>query len=139
MHRHQEGFAMLDVLVALMLLALTLTAACMTLVQTLRATHDALLATRAVDLAADLSEELKRIQAPGDLDPLLAELRERLRGTLPVAGIAPEDMASLAPFINPDDAEPLPQDSVRLLTLRWRGARGTVEELQLPVVVAAGS
>ena len=45
---------MLDVLVALLLLAVTLTGACATLVQTLRATHAALLASRATDLAADL-------------------------------------------------------------------------------------
>jgi type II secretory pathway pseudopilin PulG len=140
MRRRQDGFAMLDVLVSLMLLAVTLTAACMTLVQTMRATHDALLTTRAVDLAADLSEQLKRPHRPEDIDTLLTEWRDRVRSTLPVVGIAPEDMASLLPFRDTEDeAAEVAEDSIHLLTLRWRGTRGQAEELRLPVVVVAGT
>lgn len=138
MRRRHNGFAMLDVLVALVLLAVTLGAACVTLVQTMRATHDALVATRAVDLASDLSEQLKQAHGPEDIDTLLRAWRERVRGTLPVVGIAPDEVASMVPLGDPEDEAAAP-DAIHLLTLRWRSTRGHTEELSLPVVVGAGS
>lgn len=139
MRMRQDGFAMLDVLTALMLLAVTLTVACVTLIQTMRSTHDALLATRAVDLAADLSEALKQAQGPDELEPLVTAWRERVRATLPVAGIAPEEVASVAAVTDSEREAVDPQDTFHVLTLHWRGARGNVEELILPVVAFAGS
>lgn len=132
---HARGFAMLDVLIALLLLAVALTGACATLIHTMRSTHDALLATRAVDLAADLSEELKRLPAamtPGDA---VGAWRERVRVTLPVAGLAPEQFASLAIAGIAGTDEPAADGALHLVTLRWRSARGELEELNLPVVI----
>lgn len=128
---HRAGFAMLDVLVALLLLALTLTGACLTLLQTLRATHEALLATRAVDLAADLAEELQDAASAAQVDAVLEAWRGRVGAVLPVAGMEPEQFASLAelPHVAGDDAPP-----VRELTLRWMAVSARApRELRLPL------
>ena len=132
---HARGFAMLDVLIALLLLAVTLTGACATLIHTMRSTHDALLATRAVDLAADLSEELKHLAATMAPEEAVGAWRERVRAALPVAGLAPDQYVSLVP-----DA-PLTEESTgdgvsrHVLTLRWRGDQGDLRELKLPVAM----
>lgn len=129
------GFAMIDVLVAMLLLAVALTGACATLVQTMRATHAALLATRAVDLAADLSEELRQAASLDETRVLLADWRSRVATALPVAGLAPDQYVSLVP-----DA-PLTEESTgdgvsrHVLTLRWRGDQGDLRELKLPVAM----
>lgn len=122
---------MLDVLVALLLLALTLTGACLTLLQTLRASHEALLATRAVDLAADLAEDLLGATSVTQVDTVLAAWRARVGSVLPVAGMDPEQFASLAEVarVPGDDAPPL-----RELTLRWMAVSARApRELRLPL------
>jgi Tfp pilus assembly protein PilV len=53
------GFAMIDALVALLLFAVGLLAACAALAHGMRATHAAVLGGRAVDLAADLVEDTR--------------------------------------------------------------------------------
>jgi type IV pilus assembly protein PilV len=132
--RH-AGFAMLDVLVALLLLAITLTGACATLIQTMRATHGALLATRAVDLAADLSEELRGAASEAEASTLLATWRTRASVVLPVADLEPEDFAALVRIL-PAGAEASTADAVDgyLLTLRWQGAPGgAAREMAIPI------
>lgn len=130
------GFAMLDVLVALLLLAMVLTGTCVVLIQTLRATSDALLATRAVDLAADFTEDLHGVTSAEQADALLAAWRARVATLLPVAGMTPEDFASLTPTppVTAGDTEPVVE--IFELRLRWRAARNETRELILPV--AAG-
>src|SRR5690606_24448996 len=120
---------MLDVLIALLLLAVTLTGACATLVHTMRSTHDALLATRAVDLAADLSEELKHLAATMAPEEAVGAWRERVRAALPVAGLAPEQFASLVIADTAGTGEPGADGALHLVTLRWRSTRGELEEL----------
>jgi hypothetical protein len=131
---------MVDVLVALLLLALTLTGACVTLIQAMRSTHGALLATRAVDLAADLAEELRVAASDAEAATLLSEWRARAASVLPAAGPAPEDFASLVP-IPPGGGEAgsaLLVDGF-LLTLRWQAAPGgAVREMVLPVAATWG-
>jgi hypothetical protein len=131
---------MVDVLVALLLLALTLTGACVTLIQAMRSTHGALLATRAVDLAADLAEELRVAASDAEAATLLSEWRARAASVLPAAGPAPEDFASLVP-IPPAGGEAgsaLLVDGF-LLTLRWQAAPGgAVREMVLPVAATWG-
>lgn len=129
---------MLDVLIALLLLAITLTGACATLIHTMRSTHDALLATRAVDLAADLSEELKQLPATSELEAAVGAWRERVRVALPVAGLAPEQFASLVSAGNAGTEAPEADGALHMLTLRWRSTRRELEELHLPVVIPAG-
>lgn len=127
------GFAMLDVLIALLLLAVTLTGACATLVQTMRATHGALLATRAIDLAADLTEELHGAASSTQADAVLAAWRVRAASAIPAAAVDAEEFASLTPAV--ELAEPVP--GRYQLTLRWRDTRSDdVRQLSLPVTTA---
>lgn len=127
------GFAMLDVLVALLLLAMVLTGTCVTLVQTMRATGAALLATRAADLAADFTEDLRDVRSAAQVEPLLLAWRSRIATLLPVSGMEPDEFASLAlaPTATPGETEPVVRSY--LLTLRWRAAPEDTRELQLPV------
>jgi Tfp pilus assembly protein PilV len=127
------GFAMLDVLVALLLLAMVLTGTCVTLIHTMRATGAALLASRAVDLAADFTAELRGATSGTQADTMLVAWRSRIAALLPVSGMEPEDLASLAPA--PPAAAGETQAAIRSyqLTLRWRVAPEEIRELKLPV------
>jgi Tfp pilus assembly protein PilV len=130
--RH-AGFAMIDVLVALLLLAITLTGACATLVAAQRSTHSALLATRAVDLAADLAEELHTVTSITEIDALVAAWRGRASAELPVAGMEPDQFASLTQAAAQSAATSggVPRHE---LTLRWHDGRaGGVRQLTMPV------
>lgn len=77
------GFALLEALIALLLFALGLLAACATLTSSLRACHQALLAGRAVDLAADHVEDLHAAGPHTDVDALLAAATRRAEHELP--------------------------------------------------------
>lgn len=134
--RH-AGFAMLDVLVALLLLAVTLTGACVTLVQTMRATQGALLTTRAVDLATDLIEEARGVRTTEEIDALLTAWRARVGAVLPVTGLEPEQFASVAPASTNAAEESGIETPHPVLTLRWRGAQSGLEELSLPMAGVA--
>lgn len=72
------GFAMVDALVALLLLAVVLLAAMAALLRGMQATHGAVLTGRAVDLAADLLEQ-HRARPEESLDSLLPEWNARLQ------------------------------------------------------------
>lgn len=128
---------MLDVLVALLLLAVTLTGACATLVQTLRATHAALLATRATDLAADLTEDLRGVQSDEQARSVLATWQTRIAAILPVAGMDQDEIVSLVAMPSGDFPGTAPA-VVHELTLRWRDATGSgTRQLRLPVPALA--
>lgn len=132
-HIRRGGFAMIDVLVALLLLAVTLTVACATLVQSMRATHQALVATRATDLAADLTEQLLDVTSRAQADAVLMAWRNRVATVLPVAGMDPREVASLTPANVMMESPPYRYE----LTLRWRIARAReIRELSLPVTTA---
>jgi len=132
-HIRHGGFAMIDVLVALLLLAVTLTGACATLVQTMRATHQALVATRSVDLAADLTEELLDVTSRAQADAVLIAWRNRVAVVLPVAEMDPREFASLTAAYELMESPPYRYE----LTLRWRIARTReIRELSLPVTTA---
>lgn len=126
----EVGLAMIDVLVALLLLALTLTGACLALVQATRATHDALLATHAADLAADISEELRHAGSPEQAEQLLKAWRGRVVSTLPVKG---EDFAAFSEYTaseaSNDEGSAV---TSHMLRLRWE-AHSADRELALPV------
>lgn len=127
------GFVMVDVLVALLLLAVVLTGACATLIQSMRITHDALLATRAVDLAADLTEELRGVTSVSQVEPLVSAWRERVGASLPVEGLEPEEFAALLALPLPDQAGG-PASRRYELVLRWRAPpQSGLRELRLPV------
>lgn len=139
MNRRAAGFALLDVLLALLLLAVALTGACATLVQTMRSTREALLATRAVDLATDLAEALRGADTPQQTEAVLEAWRVRAGEALPTAGLAAEHFADLRAL--PTTAE-IGAAGVVLheLTLRWRSsADGAVSALSLPLALSAAA
>jgi type II secretory pathway pseudopilin PulG len=133
----QAGMAMVDVLVALLLLAVVLTGACATLMQTMRQVHGALLATRATDLAADLAEELRGAASAAQIDAAVAAWRTRVASTLPVGGLLPDEFASLRRVQTMSgDAAPETGPAYEV-TLRWRELpRGAAGQLTLPVAMA---
>lgn len=137
--RRDTGLAMLDVLVALLLLALTLTGACVTLIQAMRASQDALLATRAADLAADFTEDLRRVQSQAQAEVLLTGWRDRVGSVLPVAGMDPVSYASLEPVPLDPAGEFASAVRAYALRLRWRAAYSEIRELELPIAATFAS
>ena len=132
----QAGMAMLDVLVALLLLAIVLTGACATLVQTMRQVHGALLTTRAADLAADLAEELREVISATQADAAVAAWRTRVASALPIGGLLPEESASLRQVQAISDDSAVEAGSAYEVTLRWRALpQGETASLTLPVAI----
>ena len=80
-----KGFAMIDSLVALLLFALVLLGAIAVLIQGMRATHAAMLTSRAVDLAADFLEQRRALPPGASVEPLFTAWNERLLEVLPEA------------------------------------------------------
>jgi len=129
---------MLDVLVALLLLAVALTGACVTLIQALRATGDALRAAQAADLAADFTEGLRGETSPAEREALLASWRIKVAAALPVAGMMPGEFASLEPVAaNPAEGA-APAVPLLHLRLRWHASGDEVRELRLPLAADIG-
>lgn len=124
------GFGLVDALVALALLAVTLLGACGSLHFALRATRSAAWQSRAVDLVADLDEDL---QHTGPALPPAAQLeswRSRLRQELPAAEVSALDRRSLA-------VGELTTDWLDL-RLAWNGMPGDARDfLRLPLAHAA--
>nr|PZN63946.1 MAG: hypothetical protein DIU62_10460 [Pseudomonadota bacterium] len=132
--RRPCGFALIDALVALLLLAVTLAGACTTLIHTMRATHEALLVTRAVDLAADLAEELQDATSATQVGEALESWRSRIPTVLPTTGMAPGEIASLTRPQPPEGSGA--RAGVLELTLRWHGPPGReAGELRLPLLL----
>jgi Tfp pilus assembly protein PilV len=76
---------MIDSLVALLLFAVVLLGAIAVLLQGMRATHAAVLTSRAVDLAADFLEERRALPPGAAVGPLFTAWHGRLRDVLPEA------------------------------------------------------
>ena len=79
------GFALIDVLVALVLFAVVLLAAMAALLKGMHSMHEAALTGRAVDLAADLLEARRAQPEGAALQPLLDAFDAQLHDTLPEA------------------------------------------------------
>lgn len=120
---------MVDVLVALLLLALVLTGACAALIQSMRATREALLATQAVDLAADVLEELRAVRTLEQAREVVAIRRGQARGLLPVDAAAEETWLVLES--RPDMAATT-DGALQVLALRWLAVDAESRELLLP-------
>jgi hypothetical protein len=124
--RRGTGFGLVDALVGLALLAVTLLGACGSLHFALRATRSAAWQARAVDLVADLNEDLQHDDPALPLASRLESWRERLRHDLPageISALDPRDLAAGAAVINWFD-----------LRVAWNGTPGGPREiLQLPV------
>jgi hypothetical protein len=90
----QCGVGLIDTLVALTLLALSLLGAGTSLIRTLAANHAAALQSTAVDLAADLAEDMRTGPAPGAEAMLIQDWNRRVATELPI-GVPPlEQLAS---------------------------------------------
>ena len=124
---------MLDVLVALVLLALALTGACVTLVQAMRGSHNALLANRAADLAADLTEDLRGADSAARAAETLGAWRTEVASKLPVAE---KDFLSLQPAPPPAPGEPASLVPHYQLRLRGKASDSESRELILPIAAA---
>jgi Tfp pilus assembly protein PilV len=125
------GFGFVEVLIALLLLALALLGAGVTLVQSMHANHAASLQTRAVDLATDLAEDLQSARSATNIAAAIARWRQLVPATLPVGGIAPAEY-SVASLVTAGTG---PAPTRFDLQLRWLdGATNEPFTLLLPVV-----
>lgn len=100
-----RGFALLETLAALLLFAMGLLAACATLAASLRASHQALLASRAVDLAANHVEDLHAAPAGADLEALLATARQEAASLPAPASDMALELMRLGSLFQVHDAE----------------------------------
>lgn len=82
------GFGLIDALVALALLAVTLLGACGSLHFAMRANRAAAWQSQAVDLVADLDEDLQQSGTAGSQAAQLETWRLRLQRDLPAAQVA---------------------------------------------------
>jgi hypothetical protein len=114
--RGNQGFGLIDALVALTLLAVTLLGACGSLHFALRATRAAAWQARAVDLVADLDEDLQHLDPALPLATRIASWRARLQRDLPAAEVAALDSRSFV----------VGERGINWLDLRlnWNGAPG---------------
>jgi hypothetical protein len=139
LRRSMTGSGLIETLVALLLLSVTLLGTASTLVRTISSSRSAALHTRAVDLAADLAEELRA--QPIDVNsittsPLLADWRARVAAALPVANLSPAEYADVASPV----ASPSPAPVQLHTALRWHhSALGQLDTLQVPLTVAASA
>jgi Tfp pilus assembly protein PilV len=95
----QCGVGLIDTLVALTLLALSLLGASTSLIRTLAANHAAALQSTAVDLAADLAEDMRTAPAPSDEAVLIQDWHRRVAATLPI-GVPPLEQAVSATSVS---------------------------------------
>ena len=124
--RGAAGFGLVDALVALALLAVTLLGACGAMHFALRATRAASWQARAVDLLADLDEDLQRLDPARPAAARLDAWRARVRQDLPAGALSAIDPRELV----------IGEAGIHWLDLRlaWNGMPGSAgETLQLPV------
>jgi type II secretory pathway component PulJ len=127
--RATAGFGLVDALVALTLLAVTLLGACGSLHFALRATRAAAWQARAVDLIADLDEDLQQADPALPMAAQLESWRARVQQVLPAAEVSALNPLNLA----------LGEARLNWLDLRlaWNGTPGKPREsLGLPLAHA---
>ena len=119
------GFALIEVMVSLLLLAVALLGAAAALIEALAAQQAALVQTRAADLAGDLSETLRAGLPPSETDIQVAAWRDAVATQLPGA------TAVLEPTALGEDSAALPA-SFHIL-LQWHEPRSNRDvSLALP-------
>jgi len=124
-----RGFGLIDTLIALSLLAVSLLGISGGVHYALRATHATLLQTQAVDLIADLAEDLHSVKVPGEVSALLADWQLRVRRTLPARDFEPPRLTRVS--LNPGAPDALAWFDVQL---EWNNLRGMHDgSLSLPV------
>jgi Tfp pilus assembly protein PilV len=122
------GFGLIDTLIALTLLAISLLGISGGVHYALRATHATLLQTQAVDLIADLTEDLHAV-APDEAPTLLSDWQARVRQTLPARDFEPPRL--IRNQLDQIGSNALPWLNVEM---QWKGLSGTRDgSLMLPV------
>ena len=129
----QAGFGLIDTLTALTLLAISLLGVSGGVHYALRATHAALLQTQAVDLIADLAEDLHLATTDDALPSLMTEWQERVRQTLPARDFDPPLLSRAQIGAGP---EPLAWTNVEM---GWNNLHGTHDGSLLLPVTSPGS
>jgi len=120
------GFGLVDALVALALLAVTLLGACGALHFALRATRAASWQSQAVNLLADLDEDLQRVDPAQTAAARLEAWHARVQRDLPASAVAAMNPRALV----------IGEAGLQWLDLRlaWNGMPGSSgESLQLPL------
>jgi type II secretory pathway pseudopilin PulG len=110
------GFGLIDSLVALLLLALAVLAVLLALLQSIRGTHDAALQTRAVDLVADVAEDVQSARSPVEVAGVVRDWQERVPASLPIAVDSRRGTVSAAPLLLPS----APAVQAMTVQLEWR-------------------
>jgi type II secretory pathway pseudopilin PulG len=122
------GFALVEALVSLLLLAIALLGAGRAVVEAMAGQHAALLRTRAADLASDLAEAVRGSSADAALPELVAWQSE-------ASSQLPRAYAQALTLERSGSAHILPADHE--IVLQWRGGNdGAIAELRLPVSIA---
>jgi hypothetical protein len=128
-----RGFGLIDTLIALTLLAISLLGISGGVHYALRTAHATLLQTQAIDLVADLAEDLHSV-APDEVHALLSGWRARVQQSLPARDFDPPRLmrAELAR----GGAEPMTWFDVEI---GWKGVFGSLDGSLLVPVTSPGS
>jgi len=123
------GFGLIDTLTALTLLAVSLLGICGGAQYALRATHATLLQTQALDLIADLAEDLHSATTPDEVPALLSSWQVRVQRILPARDFDPPRLTRAQ--LKRSDTDTLAWFNVEM---GWIGLGGTRDGLlSLPV------
>jgi type IV pilus assembly protein PilV len=129
------GFALMETLVALLLLALGLFGAASTMIRGQAELRATLLATRAADLAGDLAEQLRANGALATRDLLLPPWQQSVRDTLSTAS-AEGAAEGLLEAVAATGALP----TSHTIRVRWYDpALRSPRRLELPIVLSPGT
>jgi hypothetical protein len=125
--RHR-GFGLIDTLIALTLLAVSLLGISGGVQYALRTSHATLLQTQAIDLVADLAEDLHSVK-PEQVPALLVDWQSRARQSLPARDFEPPQLSRAQ--LARGDAEPIAWLDVQM---GWKSLSGAHDgALRLPV------
>ena len=130
---HHGGFGLIDTLIALTLLAISLLGISGGVHYALRTAHATLLQTQAIDLVADLAEDLHSV-APDQVHALLAGWQARVQQSLPARDFDPPRL--MRAQMARGDAEPMTWFDVEI---GWKGVSGALDGSLLLPVTSPGS
>jgi Tfp pilus assembly protein PilV len=130
---HHGGFGLIDTLIALTLLAISLLGISGGVHYALRTAHATLLQTQAIDLVADLAEDLHSV-APDQVHALLSGWQARVQLSLPTRDFDPPRVARAE--LARGDAEPMAWFDV---DIGWKGVSGAPDGSLLLPVTSPGS
>lgn len=129
----ERGFGLIDTLIALTLLAVSLLGISGGVQYALRTTHATLLQTQAIDLVADLAEDLHAVNAE-QVPALLSDWQSRVQQALPTRDFEPPQLARAQ--LARGDAETVSWFDVQM---GWNGLSGARDGALLLPVTSPGA